>query len=286
MKYSAFYHHIRCAAQEKGCTIDEMMATIQAWGIGYVEIDLDGIGATEADAISLSQMLKRHDLLPSSIYGFYDWGKGQPLPNEDDLLIRQAKLLGCTRIMVVPGFYSDLSNAAQCAEEKKRMIAGTRKLVELAQAQELTVTIECFDDARSPLSTIKGMAEFLEAVPGLQVTLETGNFRFSGDDILKAQQLFRDRVCHVHLKDRYLPAQVEGGAPAAMLVGEPVTGVTGEVMYPCAVGHGHIPMTQVLDELARWGYEGVMAIEHFGVASYADAIRDSIAWLKSQEKAM
>lgn len=279
MKIGVFYHHVCCAAEEKGCTMDEMLAEIRDDGIGYVELDRDAVGGREEDVRALSQLLSRHGLKPSSIYGFYDWGRTDALPDGDELLLRQAALLGCERVMVIPGFYSDRTDAEKCQLEKARMIAGTQRMVQLAAERGVTVTIECFDDVRSPIATIAGMAEFLREVPGLGVTLETGNFLFSGDDILDAQRRFRDRVRHVHLKDRYLPAQVEGGAPMERLTGSPVTAATGEVMYPCAVGQGHIPMAEVIDRLEQWGYDGIMTIEHFGVASYVAAIRDSIHWL-------
>ena len=283
MKYSVFYHHICRAAEELGCSVDDMLAKIHAWGIRFVELDRDAVGAEEADMIALSQRLACHGLAPSSIYGFYDWGKPDDRPAADDLLIRQAELMGCSRIMVIPSFYTDVKDEERCRIEKARMIAGMQEMVKLASAKGLTVTIECFDDARSPIATIAGMAEFLQAVPELMVTLETGNFIFSGDDILQAQRLFRERVRHVHLKDRYLLSK----APQPeRLTGDPVTAVTGEVLYPCAVGQGHIPMAEVIGNLAAQGYDGVMTIEHFGAASYAAAIRDSIEWLKERENSL
>lgn len=283
MNYSVFYHHICCAAEEKGCSVDEMLTEAYASGIRYVELDRDAVGTEEKDILAFAQRLTHCGMQPSSIYGFYDWGKDDNLPGADDLLIRQAVLMGCGRIMVIPGFYSDVSDADNCRIEKARMIAGMQRMVELATSKGLTVTIECFDDARSPIATIAGMAEFLQEVPGLMVTLETGNFLFSGDDILQAQQLFRERVRHVHLKDRYLSSHADISQPER-LVGSPVTAVTGEVLFPCAVGQGHIPMAEVIGNLAAWGYDGVMTIEHFGVASYADAIGASIEWLKEREK--
>lgn len=285
MNYSVFYHHASCAAQEWGCTMDEMFDQLYRWGIRYIELDRDALGGDEESIMELSRLMGRHGLKPSSIYGFFSWEQDGPMPEKDDLLIRQAKLLGCERVMVIPGFYSDLRDPARCAREKARMIEGTRRMTELAAAQGLTVTIECFDHEKSPIATIGGMAEFLEGAPLLRVTLETGNFRFSGDDILRAQQLFRDKVCHVHLKDRYLPALAKGGKPENVLVGEAVTAATGEIMHACPVGQGHIPMGKVLDELKAWGYGGIMTIEHFGAASYADAIRESMAWLKNWENA-
>lgn len=282
MKYSVFYHHICRAAEEAGCSVGDMLSRVRRWGVSHVELDRDNVGREDQQILALGHLLQENGLQPSSIYGFYDWSAGS-LPAADDLLLRQAALLGCPRVMVIPGFYADTADETRCAGEKAGMLAGTRQFTELAAQQGLTVTIECFDDVRSPIATIAGMAEFLDAVPQLMVTLETGNFLFSGDDILLALDRFRSRIRHVHLKDRYLPGRVPGGAPAKMLTGSPVTSAAGEVMYPCAVGQGHIPIPQVIAELARRGYGDVMTIEHFGVASYGEAIRASIGWLKAEE---
>lgn len=70
-------------------------------------------------------------------------------------------------------------------------------------AQEgLTVTIEDFDDAASPISTMEGMKWFTDRLPLLRVALDTGNFFYSGEDVLQALELFADRIVHVHCKDR------------------------------------------------------------------------------------
>ncbi|MBQ2953676.1 MAG: sugar phosphate isomerase/epimerase [Clostridia bacterium] len=282
MKYSVFHHHICEAARETGCTVPEMMRTARSWGITHIELDRDAIGSDTAAIRAFAALLAEGGLTPSSIYGFYSWQEEGSLPAADDLLLRQAELLNCPRVMIIPGFFTDPADADRCGTEKARMIAATRQFAAMAARRGITPTIECFDDARSPISTIAGMSEFLAAVPELRVTLETGNFLFSGDDILEAQYRFSDRIAHVHLKDRFLPRLAQGVTPA----GTPTTAVTGEVMYPCAVGYGHIPMATVLRRLSGAGYEGVMTIEHFGAADYAGTIRASIQWLKEKEAAL
>jgi len=277
MQYSVFYHHICQAAKETNRTVEEMLDTIRAWGVTHVELDRDQIGSTEEEIRAFGDMLRRHDVKPSNICGFYAWDKIGEEPEKEALHIRQAQLLGCKRIMVIPGFYS--GDEGKRAQEKAQMIEGTKRLVARAQEAGLTVTIECFDNASSPIATIAGMEEFLAAAPGLYVTLETGNFRFSGEDILQAQARMRGKVRHVHLKDRYLPASEGGAVPEHLKGGQPTTAATGEVMYPCAVGQGHIPVAMVLEGLKADGYEGVATIEHFHVASHAKAIRESIEWL-------
>lgn len=281
-QYSVFFHHVRCAAEETHRTIDQMLEIIRSWGIGYVELDRDDLTANEQCLADMKAMLHRHDLRPSSIYGFYGWDHENALPTGDDLLLRQAQLLDCQRIMLIPGFHADVGNAPQCYEENARMQAATCVMADLAAERGLTATIECFDDARSPIATISGMADYLSAAPSLGVTLETGNFLFSGDDILQAQQQFADRIRHVHLKDRFLPQR----SPSTIPTGEPKTSLQGLQMYPCPVGYGHIPISQVLSELERRQYSGIMTIEHFGVPSYEQAIRQSITWLKERKQAL
>ena len=282
MKYSVFHHHICEAARETGCTVPEMMRTVRSWGIDCIELDRDAVGSDDDSIRALAAQLTEGGLTPSSIYGFYSWQEPGNEPGEDDLLLHQAEMLTCPRVMIIPGFYTDPADAEKCSAEKARMISGMQKLASMAAARGITPTIECFDDARSPIATIGGMAEFLAAVPELMVTLETGNFLFSGDDILEAQYRFADRIAHVHLKDRFLPRLAPDVAPA----GDRTVAVTGEVMYPCAVGHGHIPMETVLRRLRGADYGGVLTIEHFGAADYAGTIRDSIDWLKAQEAAL
>lgn len=279
MKYSVFHHHICEAARESGCSVLEMMQQVRAWGIEHIELDRDAVGADEQTIGALARLLAKGGLTPSSIYGFYNWQEAGNVPGEEDLLLRQAEMLGCRRVMIIPGFWSDVTDAARCRQETAHMIAGMQRLAAMAAARGITPTIECFDDARSPIATIEGMAEFLAAVPELMVTLETGNFLFSGDDILEAQQRFAGRIAHVHLKDRFLPRL----SPEITPEGDKTIAVTGEVMYPCAVGHGHIPMETVLARLKQADYSGILTIEHFGAACYTETIRRSIQWLKAKE---
>jgi sugar phosphate isomerase/epimerase len=67
---------------------------------------------------------------------------------------------------------------------------------------EIAVSMEDFDGLEAPYCTIAGLNDFLTDVPGLACSFDTGNFIMYQENELEAFQLFRDKICTVHLKDR------------------------------------------------------------------------------------
>jgi len=151
--------------------------------------------------------------------------------------------------------------------ELSRMVRGMKRLSELAKENGLTLTIEDYDDAMSPIATIGGMKIFLDAIPDLKVAFDTGNFAFSGDDVLDAKRELLNRTKHVHLKDRLW---------SRTGTGDPKECPDGTLLWPCAVGDGDLPIKEILQELRAIGYDGYAMAEFFGAASYAELIEKSI----------
>lgn len=156
--------------------------------------------------------------------------------------------------------------------ELSRMVQGMMRLSELAKENGLTLTIEDYDDAMSPIATIGGMKIFLDTIPDLKVAFDTGNFAFSGDDVLDAKREFIGRTRHVHLKDRLWTRTGTG---------DPKECPDGTLLWPCAVGDGDLPIKEILQELKAVGYNGYAMAEFFGAASYSELIEKSIENLKS-----
>ncbi len=155
--------------------------------------------------------------------------------------------------------------------ELSLMVQGMKKLSELAKENGLTLTIEDYDDAMSPIATIGGMKIFFDAIPDLKVAFDTGNFAFSGDDVIDAKREFIGRTRHVHLKDRLWTRTGTG---------DPKECPDGTLLWPCAVGDGDLPIKEILQELKAVGYNGYAMAEFFGAASYAELIEKSIENLK------
>ena len=175
-------------------------------------------------------------------------------------------------ILVVPGFlFGETSEEMQKAmpskekveeffeknEEINRMAAGLSFVVQLGKEKGVTVTVEDFDDRNSPLAGMHGISWFLQQVPELSYTLDTGNFLFYGERVSDAFELLRDRIAHVHCKDRH-----------------PDTNASVQT------GSGYILFGEILGKLKEQNYDGYLAIEHFDVEEQEKCMRGSAEFLR------
>ena len=266
MKISVFLHHIREAARQQGWTLPEALEWVKSLGYDLVEVD----GDAEHQPEKLSRMLRGAGLGVSSVYAMFAWGKG-PADLRDERLLNTAQALSAPLVMPIPGLYSPeaMADAALYARETAGFLEGMARLDAAAEKRGLTLTMEDYDNALSPIATIAGMRRFLDAVPRLTVALDTGNFLFSGEDVLEAWAAFRGRIRHVHLKDRLL-ARPQGLAEESGL-----RTPAGETLWACPVGEGVIPIREVVRRLASDGYAGALTAEFFGAADWAETIRRS-----------
>ena len=133
---------------------------------------------------------------------------------------------------------------------------------------DILVTLEDFDGPVQPFARTYQLLWFMENVPGLKFTLDTGNFAYSDEDTVQAYEVLKDYIVHVHCKDRNVD-------PA----------LTGEHRYnrgllAAAVGSGYLPMKEILDRLKESGYEDYLAIEHFNAADQVAFMEQSAAFLQ------
>lgn len=156
-------------------------------------------------------------------------------------------------------------------------IAGVKKIADSQSAADITpitVVIEDFDDRNSPIACVSGMKWFAEQVPGLCFTFDTGNFIIHGEDIFAAWEELKDKVVHVHCKDRKIssdkPLQTQKNATPDIK----------ECYLPAAVGEGCIPIKELVYKMKEYGYRGYLAIEHFDAADQEAYMQKSAANLQ------
>ncbi len=268
MKLSVFFDHVLQAREQTGKTLEELLAGVRAAGIEAVEINLSYL----CEHPEVWDALKTADLGVSCIYEFYDMGRRDEAEKAKKH-VNTAVSVGAKRILVVPGFLSDEASGQmqkampvqenivgffECNEEVKRMAEGLSFVAKYGKEKGVTVTVEDFDGLDSPLAGMYGIHWFLQQVPELMYTLDTGNFLFYGEKVLDAFELLKERIVHVHCKDR-----------------QPETNASVQT------GTGYIPFGEILDRLQVQKYDGFLAIEHFDVDGQEECMLGSAEFLKT-----
>lgn len=263
MKLSVFYDHVLQAAEQTKKPLAVLLRGVRDAGIEAVEINMTYLSEHE----ETYRLLREAGLKVSCIYEFY-----APEQREETARARKhietAKKAGAERILVVPGFFSvGATGFAACVGDYGKMCAFLEKSPEAERMAEflaeiahmgteagIAVTVEDFDDKRSPVSCVNGIRWFLERIPDLKITFDTGNFIIYQDDIFAAWEKLKSRVVHVHCKDRAEEA--------------------------VAVGDGRIPLEELIMRFEQRGYDAYLAIEHFDAADQETAIRRSADFLR------
>lgn len=264
MRISVFYHHITEASRQTGRALDDVIARAREAGVAGVEMDAESLRADGA----LPGRLRERGLDLCAIYGQFDFGHDTPLQAGLDLIDNAARL-GAKRVLIVPGFIRPGETAEHVLPG---MISALRDICAYAGALGVAVGIEDYDAREAPYSTVEQLHRFFDAVPALGCVFDTGNFIYSEEDAAEAYQSLRAHVTAVHLKDR---------SPVCLTRGDqPIETIMGRRLYPAPVGGGCLPMLDLLRALRRDGYDGDLAIEHFGAADQMGYIVASAQWLR------
>lgn len=278
MKISVFYDHITQAEKQTNRSLDDLLGEIKEEGIDGVEINYSQLACDKSNILSA---LGKAGLQISCIYEFYDWGNYGSL-EQAKKQICLAKETGASKILVVPGFLSEreaalLNNCNKSYEETasfmersesvRNMKRALTELTDYAVQKGVFVTLEDFDGETAPFSRMYQLKWFMENVPGLRYTFDTGNFAYSDEDVEAAYDLLSDKIVHVHCKDRGIQGEPKGEFYRGMGI--------------CAVGQGYIPMKELVRKIVAEGYDGFFAIEHFDAPDQMAYIKESAAYLIS-----
>ena len=94
------------------------------------------------------------------------------------------------------------------------------------------------------------------------------------EDELQAFELFKDRICTMHLKDRAKEGRYPDVRSKACK--------DGALEYPAPVGQGYIRMKEILDRLKEMNYQGNLIVEMYDYSPVhmLEGIRESVCWVK------
>lgn len=265
MRLSVFYEHIFEAAQQSGISVEDALKHAKSCGIDLLECDLWRLSERE----SQRALFARCGVGVSCIYAQLDFLHDSPEASERKCreLLSTAQYFGAKNVLCIPGFYeADRDREAQT----ELFVSGILRMCEIAKEYGVAVTIEDYDDKDSPCCKMNDIRYLLDNCEGLRYTFDTGNFRYCLEDAEEAYQLLKDKVSHVHLKDR--------SYDAARANSDDTNGkadLSSAVMYPAEVCEGVIGIDKLIKQLMEDGYDDVLAIEHFGAADQLSYMKKS-----------
>lgn len=263
MKIAIFNQHINDAATQSGLSRQEILKQLQAKGVQGLEYGIQEITDIEA----IKQELATFDMEIISIYEHCHY---EVDPTIDTHIVDVAEELGVDKLLIIPGFFqenlSDEEVLANCSKAMNEMTA-------YAKTKNIQITIEDFDNPTSVILDSEKMKWFGDHVADLTYTFDTGNFIFSGEDELEAFDKLKDKIVHVHTKDR-----TDQPIPNASAH----TMATGQKLYSVSSGHGIIQIAEVIGKLKEMNYQGYLTVEHFGAGDYLQSMLDSVDWLNNQ----
>ena len=154
------------------------------------------------------------------------------------LAISFLETYGYDRLLLVTGLMPEGSTAADRDAARQRIAAFAKRVTD----KGFCIMVEDFDNPRSLCYNMAGLDSLFTLAPTLGHVFDTGNYLFAGDDALVAYGQFRDRIGHVHLKDRTAP----------------------DNMRCVPAGSGCIPIREIVGKLVASGYDGWLTVEQYG----------------------
>lgn len=269
-RIATFYDHILDIARQEHLFTVDAMKLARELGVEAVEASANNVLGREDE---IGQELAMADMEIATIPAYFDFGRDSDVEKQATPLLEAAQYLGAPKLLVIPGFFGEGDSPEEREVQTVRMEEGINRLTDLALDYGVSLVMEDYDSQLAPFSTMGGIRRFLDRCPGLSCALDSGNFRFAGEDVLEAYQLLRDRIDHVHLKDRAFTQSNGEGATVA---------VDGVALYPAPVGGGELPLEELMSRLKQDGYDGTYTIEHYGSNATLEYLRKSMEWVKAR----
>lgn len=271
MKVAAFYENIKDGAKAKNISIKQALSQLKEEGMDLLYM---ARWSFEEDREELLPMMEELGIQMEGMYDFLDFSHN-PKEEQYKKSIEYAKETGATNVLLLPGVI--MPEEAEKAEElTANMIEGMKTAVSYGEKMGVKVSLEDFDGMVAPYNTIEGMLLFMNGVPGLYCSFDTGNFIMYHQNEMEAFEQLRDRLCTMHMKDR--------GDQPHYPNDQFKTCADGAKCYPSPVGYGTIPMKEIIAKLKEQGYEGNLIAEMYDCDPdhMLEGIAKSVQWMKEQ----
>ena len=231
MKISIFCDHIESVARQEKIPFAEAAKKIKE--IGFEGADVRVFTKPE-ELKTLDSLGFAHSCVITDI----DYSNPDQKELEDKTIDFMDKY-GYDRLMLVAGFIPEGGfSQAEMDDARQRIAAFAARVT----AKGYKILIEDYDHERSFTSNAERLDSLFAVSKDLGLVFDTGNFQFSGQDAMEQFEHFRNKIGHLHLKDRVSKTDLKC-VPA---------------------GTGCIPIVEIIGKLKEDGYTGWLTIEQFG----------------------
>ena len=231
MKISIFCDHIESVARQEKIPFAEAAKKIKE--IGFEGADVRVFTKPE-ELKTLDSLGFAHSCVITDI----DYSKPDQKELEDKTIAFMDKY-GYDRLMLVAGFIPEEGfSQAEMDDARQRIAVFAARVT----AKGYKILIEDYDHERSFTSNAERLDSLFAVSKDLGLVFDTGNFQFSGQDAMEQFEHFRNKIGHLHLKDRVSKTDLKC-VPA---------------------GTGCIPIVEIIGKLKEDGYTGWLTIEQFG----------------------
>ena len=264
MKIGIFLDHLREASNQSGLPLGEVACLAKRMGIEFVHVNGDFWMENET---RVDELLEQAGLYVGSADSTLQFTQGRDVEKAEKL-IRFLSRKGVRQLLLIPGFMHEAQSRQSAMDEAAKHM---NEIMYLARSLHVQCSLEDYDNIRAVFGTWQELKWYMEQVPELKITFDTGNFAYFGQDATEAYQQLKPYICHVHAKDR----------KCAGRAGErPLKALDGTLLYPSAAGSGAMPLREVRTDLKNDGYHGGVLIEHFDSADMLEDMCLSAEWLR------
>ena len=230
-KISIFCDHIEEIARQESISFAEAATRIKEYGYTGVDIrvtqkpeeikTLDSLGFIHACAITEINYSRDNN------------------KEMEDRTLAFMEEQGVDQLLLVTGLMPPDGLSKEERDAARQRIAA---FVNRAAEKGYRVMVEDYDNRRSLCFNAELLDTLFTVSRNLGLVFDTGNFQVAGQDTMEQYEHFRQKIGHVHLKDRTSPTD----------------------MRCVAIGTGCIPTMEVIHKLVESGYDGWFTVEEYG----------------------
>ena len=242
-RISIFFDHVADIARQEQISISEAAARVRELGVEGIDVR---VSMPESQLRMLDSLGFEHACAIADI-NFVKGEQPKAVRQSLDFMHRYHY----SRLLVIPGLLPENAGPELTEVLCERIVA----FVKEAAKEGVDVMVEDYDNPRSPCYNTATLDHLFAASPQLNHVFDTGNYLFCGEEVMTALRHFRERIHHVHLKDRKAKHDYAS----------------------LPVGTGIVPLKDVVSELVRSGYDGWFTVEHFGAPSMLENTIQSVA---------